>query len=79
MKETGEDASNNTNLLSFIVLHVSGRWQTAYALVDEINMRCQLIDDLKIHKRELQQAVNNEYHNKSIAGNDFVIEGNQVL
>jgi hypothetical protein len=49
------------------------KWWHADALVDEINTRCQLIDDLKIHKKELQRVVSNEYHNKSTAGNDFVM------
>ena len=53
------------------------KWWHADALVDEINTRCQLIDDLKIHKKELQLVVSREYHNKSTAGNVFVINGQQ--
>jgi hypothetical protein len=46
-------------------------WWQADTLLDEINTRCQLGDDLKVKKSELLRVVGKEYHEKSIEGNIF--------
>ena len=47
-------------------------WWQADTLVDEINTRCQLGDDVKVTKSELLRVVGKEYHDKSSEGNIFV-------
>lgn len=47
-------------------------WWQADSLVDEINTRCQLGDDIKVTKSELLRVVGKEYHDKSTEGNIFV-------
>ena len=49
-------------------------------MLDEINTRCQLGDDLKVKKSELLRVVGKEYHEKSIEGNIFAgASGKQLL
>ena len=54
-------------------------WWQADTLLDEINTRCQLQDDLKVKKSELLRVVGKEYHEKSIEGNIFVGGGGEQL
>ncbi|KAI2493895.1 hypothetical protein MHU86_20622 [Fragilaria crotonensis] len=52
-------------------------WWQADTLVDEINTRYQLADDMKIEKAELLRVVGKEYHEKSMEGNLFTGSSDQ--
>ena len=49
-------------------------WWQVDTLVDEINTRYQLGEDIKVKKTELLRVVGKEYHEKSIEGNTFVCD-----
>jgi hypothetical protein len=46
-------------------------WWQADTLVNEINTRYQLADEMKVEKAELLHVVGKEYHEKSMEGNLF--------